>query len=56
MSLLLECLLNDEFGSVKLPDASLERLDSKRPTVFLKLVLVRPQASSMKMENYASKQ
>ncbi|KAF3407157.1 hypothetical protein DPV78_000013, partial [Talaromyces pinophilus] len=32
-----ECLLNDEFESVKQADASLERLDSKRPTVVLEV-------------------
>ena len=37
MSVLLKCLLNDEFDSVKQADASLERLDSKRPTVVLEV-------------------
>lgn len=37
MSLLLECFLNDEFGSTKLADASLNRSKSKRPTVVLEV-------------------
>lgn len=42
MSLLLDCLLNDEFGSTKQADASLMRFKSKRPTVVLEVGVSEP--------------